>query len=96
MFEENLGDILLAAGVITSDDLTKALEYQKANGGRLGRALVQLGLLTEDEVTAALSRACGIPSISVADYAVNQDVIKLIPLEAAMEYQLLPLSRVGS
>jgi len=91
-----LGEILLKENLITPDQLKQALEHQKANGGRLGNSLVKLGFLNDDEVTAVLSRQYGVPSINLAYFEVDPSVIKLIPVETATKYQVLPLSRVGS
>jgi type IV pilus assembly protein PilB len=91
-----LGEILIKEKIISSEQLKQALEYQKTNGGRLGNALVKLGFLSDDEVTAVLSRQYGVPSINLAYFEVDSNVIKLIPMETATKYQILPLSRVGS
>ncbi len=91
-----LGEILLKENLITADQLKQALEHQKSNGGRLGNSLVKLGFLNDDEVTAILSRQYGVPSINLSYFEVDPNVIKLIPMETAMKYQILPLSRVGS
>ncbi len=91
-----LGEILIKEKLISQEQLKQALEFQKSNGGRLGNALVKLNLLTDDEVTAVLSRQYGVPSINLAYFEVDPNVIKLIPMETAMKYQILPLSRVGS
>jgi len=91
-----LGDILLKENLITPDQLKQALEYQKANGGRLGNALVKLGFLSDDEVTVVLSQQYGVPSINLNYFEVDPGVTKLIPMETALKFQVLPLSRVGS
>ena len=91
-----LGEILLNENLITPDQLTQALEHQKANGGRLGSSVVKLGFLSDDDITAVLSRQYGVPSINLAYFEVDPSVIKLIPMDTALKYQVLPLSRVGS
>ncbi len=91
-----LGEILLKEKIISNDQLKQALEYQKSNGGRLGNALVKLNFMNDDEVTAVLSRQYGVPSINLAYFEVDPGVIKLIPMETSIKYQILPLSRVGS
>ncbi len=91
-----LGEILLKENLVTPDQLKQALDDQKRTGGRLGNTLVKLGFLTDDEVTAVLSRQYGVPSINLAYFEVDPDVIKLIPVETATKYQVLPLSRVGA
>ncbi|MFZ0962177.1 MAG: type IV-A pilus assembly ATPase PilB [Terriglobia bacterium] len=91
-----LGEILLKENLISPDQLKQALEHQKANGGRLGNSLVKLGFLSDDEVTAILSRQYGVPSINLAFFEVDVNLLKLIPVGTATKYQVLPLSRVGS
>jgi type IV pilus assembly protein PilB len=91
-----LGEILIKEKIISQDQLKQALEYQKANNCRLGNALVKLNFMTDDEVTAVLSRQYGVPSINLAYFDVDPAVIKLIPMDTATKYQILPLSRVGS
>ena len=91
-----LGEILLKENLISPEQLKQALEHQKSNGGRLGNTLVKLGFLSDDEVTAVLSRQYGVPSINLSYFEVDPSVIKLIPMETAIKYQVLPLSRVGS
>jgi type IV pilus assembly protein PilB len=91
-----LGEILIKESLITSDQLRQALDHQKANGGRLGTSLMKLGFISDDEITGVLSRQYGIPSINLKYYEVDAAVIKLIPQDTAVRYQIVPLSRVGS
>src|SRR3974377_2487483 len=89
-------EILVKDSLISADQLKQALEYQKRNGGRLGTCLVKLGLVSDDDITAVLSRQYGVPSINLKFYEVDPAVVKLIPQETAVRYQIVPLSRVGS
>src|ERR1700752_3826136 len=91
-----LGEILIKENLITSDQLQQALAHQKANGGRLGTCLMKLGFISDDEITGVLSRQYGVPSINLKYYEVDASVIKLIPQDTAVRYQIVPLSRVGS
>ncbi len=91
-----LGDILLKENLISPEQLKQALEHQKTNGGRLGGALVKLGFLSDDEVTVVLSHQYGVPSINLTHFEVDPGVTKLIPMETALKFQVLPLSRVGT
>src|SRR5487761_185136 len=91
-----LGEILVRDSLISSDQLKQALAYQKKEGGRLGTCLVKMGLVSDEDITAVLSRQYGVPSINLKFYEVDASVIKLIPQETAVRYQIVPLSRVGS
>jgi type IV pilus assembly protein PilB len=91
-----LGEILVKESLITQDQLQKALEFQRANGGRLGSCLTKLGFITDDDITGVLSRQYGVPSINLKYYEIDPTVIRLIPQDTALRYQVIPLSRVGS
>jgi type IV pilus assembly protein PilB len=91
-----LGEILLKESLITQDQLDKALEFQRSNGGKLGSCLTKMGYITDDDITGVLSRQYGVPSINLKYYEIDPNVIKLIPQDTALRYQVIPLSRVGS
>ncbi len=91
-----LGEILVKESLITQDQLQKALEFQRANGGKLGSCLTKMGFITDDDITGVLSRQYGVPSINLKYYEIDPNVIKLIPQDTAARYLVIPLSRVGS
>jgi type IV pilus assembly protein PilB len=91
-----LGEILIKESLITQDQLQKALEFQRTNGGKLGSCLTKMGFITDDDITGVLSRQYGVPSINLKYYEIDPNVIKLIPQDTALRYQVIPLSRVGS
>jgi type IV pilus assembly protein PilB len=91
-----IGELLLKEKQITPAQLQEALNYQKANGGKLGFNLVKLGYVKDEEITALLSRQYGVPSINLSQFEIDPAVIKLIPAETAQKYQIIPLSRAGA
>ena len=91
-----IGELLLKEKRITPEQLQEALNYQKANGGKLGFNLVKLGFVKDEEITALLSKQYGVPSINLAQFEIDPAVIKLIPAETAQKYQIIPLSRSGA
>jgi type IV pilus assembly protein PilB len=91
-----LGGMLREQGLITEEQLTKALEEQKAKGGRLGYHLVQMGFITEEEVTNCLSRQFGVPSVNLSTYEIQPEVIKVIPVDVSKKYLVVPIGRVGA
>ena len=51
----SFGDILVAKGLASPDDIVRALDHQKTNGGRIGESLVALGVVTQEQVTTVIS-----------------------------------------
>jgi type IV pilus assembly protein PilB len=91
-----IGELLLKEKRVTPDQLQEALNYQKANGGKLGHNLVKLGYVKDEEITALLSKQYGVPSINLSEFDIDPLVIKLIPGDTAQKYQIIPVSRSGA
>ncbi|MBI4561842.1 MAG: Flp pilus assembly complex ATPase component TadA, partial [Candidatus Rokubacteria bacterium] len=91
-----LGDLLVADGLITPEQLQKALQEQKNTDEKLGSILVRLGMLNEDQYIGFLSRQYGIPSITLSQLDVDPELCKLIPAPVAKKYEVLPVKRVGN
>ena len=91
-----LGEILVRENLITSQQLREALEYQRANGGRLGSNLIKLGIISDDVITAVLSRQYGVPSINLELFQIEDETIRLISHEVSLKYTVLPISKVGA
>ncbi|MBI4355105.1 MAG: Flp pilus assembly complex ATPase component TadA [Candidatus Omnitrophica bacterium] len=92
-----LGELLIRAGVLTEEQLQKALRVQQAEGGRLGEALVKLGLVTEADLMVAIGKQMGIPYASLASGLLtpsrDQALDRLVPADFARQHVLLPISR---
>ena len=96
MTSNRLGELLVRNNLINPQQLTKALEEQKTQGGRLGASLVKLGFIKEDELASFLSRQYGVPSINLNDFEIDAAVTKLITAEVAQKYQIIPINRAGA
>jgi type IV pilus assembly protein PilB len=93
---DRIGEMLLAAKLITEDQLKKALEVQQKEGGNLGSNLIRLGYINEEKLTSFLSKQYGIPAINLLDYEIDPSVIKLIPSEVVRKYQVIPVMKTGA
>ena len=93
-----LGELLVANNLITREHLARSLEEQKESSGqlRLGTILIKNGFIAELDLTSFLSKQYGVPSINLAELEVDSAVIKIIPVEVAQKYQIIPVNRAGS
>ncbi|MCI0655976.1 MAG: type IV-A pilus assembly ATPase PilB [Acidobacteria bacterium] len=91
-----LGEMLIKANLLTPKKLQEVLEYQKANGGKIGFNLVKLGIVKEEDITRVLSQQHGVPAINLRTMDLDDSVVKLIPSEVAQKYLILPVSRTGA
>ena len=92
---DRLGDLLIREGLITKEQLNKALQEQKNNGQRLGYNLVKMGFVQETEITKMLARQYRMPAVDLARFEVDPKICKLIPSDVALKHLVLPLKREG-
>jgi type IV pilus assembly protein PilB len=91
-----LGAMLVSSGLITEDQLQKALATQKSEGGRLGSILVKMGFVQEDKLMTFLSKQYGVPYVDLGKFEINPAVIKHIPADVAQKYRIMPINRTGA
>jgi len=91
-----LGELLVRENLISLQQLQKAQEEQRKTGGRIGSLLVKQGSIAEHDLTNFLSKQYGVPAISLKDFDIDEDVLKLIPKATAEKHQVIPVNRAGS
>ena len=87
-----LGELLIEAGLLTTDKLKDALEYQKKKGHRLGQALIEMKVITEEEMAFALAMQLKIPFIDLRDHIIENNIVESIPEEVCMKFVCIPVS----
>ena len=91
-----LGELLVRENLISLQQLQKAQDEQRKTGGRIGSLLVKQGSIAEHDLTNFLSKQYGVPAISLKDFDIDPDVLKLIPKGTAEKHQVVPVNRAGS
>jgi type IV pilus assembly protein PilB len=95
---EKIGEILIKRGLVTEKQIQEALAEQKRskNKTRLGSILIKRGYITEDQLVDSLSKELGIPAVNLSRYEISRQAVKLIPVEIANKYQIIPIDKVGN
>jgi type IV pilus assembly protein PilB len=88
---KRLGEILIAGGVITQEQLEEALKMQKALGLRLGEVLIRQGSVTEDDILRTMQSQLGLPSIDINRVVVPDEILRLLPETVARKHTILPI-----
>jgi type IV pilus assembly protein PilB len=92
---KELGKLLIERGVIKKKQLEKALSVQEEKGGLLGEILVDLGFATEEDIAQALTCQYGFPYLPLKNYEMDQEVIRTVPAQVAVQYCLIPIDKIG-
>nr|VFK58130.1 MAG: type IV pilus assembly protein PilB [Candidatus Kentron sp. TUN]VFK59888.1 MAG: type IV pilus assembly protein PilB [Candidatus Kentron sp. TUN]VFK68812.1 MAG: type IV pilus assembly protein PilB [Candidatus Kentron sp. TUN] len=89
---KRIGEILVAKGVISEDQLRIALTAQEKNRHRLGKIIVDLGFATEAVIRDVLGGALGYESVDLSKLLIDDQVVKLIPKDVAQRHRLLAVT----
>jgi type IV pilus assembly protein PilB len=92
---ERIGDLLFREGLITAEQLAKALQEQKQSGTRVGYNLVKLGFIQEVELTKMLAKQHKMPAVDLSRFEVDPKIAKMIPNDLAQKNLVIPLKRDG-
>ncbi|HEX8943585.1 MAG TPA: ATPase, T2SS/T4P/T4SS family [Gemmatimonadaceae bacterium] len=92
---ERIGELLYREGLITADQLSKALQEQKQSGMRVGYNLVKLGFIQEIELTKILAKQHKMPAVDLSRFEVDRKIAKMIPTDLAHKNLVIPLKRDG-
>ncbi len=88
-----IGQILLDAGVISEEQLEKALEVQKSSPQQhLGALLGELGFASEEAIAQARASQCGVDYIRITEDTVDPDAAALINQRLASQHNCIPIS----
>jgi type IV pilus assembly protein PilB len=89
---KQLGQILIEQGLITQEQLEKALEEHRSSPKSLGRVLIDMGLIREQDLVRALSEQVGLEFVDLTEYSVEAVAVTLLPEQLARRYRALPIA----
>jgi type IV pilus assembly protein PilB len=84
-----IGNVLLARGVINSEQLAKAIDLQRQSGRPLGRLLVKTGMVSERELARAVAQQWGLPYVDLADRTIDPETARLLPAYLAQRHGVI-------
>ncbi|HMK55167.1 MAG TPA: ATPase, T2SS/T4P/T4SS family [Dissulfurispiraceae bacterium] len=96
---KKLGEVLQEQGLLTNEQLEKALEYQKTIKKRIGETLVELNYVTKEQIVEALARKFAMPIIEFldnVDVELPLELKNIIPKKMAKEKIIFPIEKRNS
>jgi general secretion pathway protein E len=89
-----LGEIILERGLVSEQQLEKALSQQKEKGGRLGEILVEMEAISDEDLRRSLADQLGIsyqPAIDSQD--LDPELVRNVPIQFAKTHEMVPILR---
>ena len=93
-----LGQLLLARGIVSEEQIDRALEEQRDKGHRklLGELFIEMGYCTENQIASALAEAYGVPYAQISPKLCDAKIVEVLPREFLEAHVVLPLFKVHS
>ena len=91
-----LGQLLLAEGLVSEQDLLRALQAQGKDNKRLGELLIDLEILSPTALLSALARQLNVKAVHLRHGLIDPAVARLLDHEEAARLKALPLFKVGN
>ena len=92
--QKQTGRILFEQRFISEDMLQEALKNQEKSGQQVARYLLEANFITEKNLAKCVSNHLGIPYIPLRAYDIPEEIIKIISVDLARKYWLIPLDRM--
>ena len=86
-----IGQLLIASGAISSEDLENGLKEQKRTGEFICTTLIRMGLVKEDTAMPVLAKQLNIPYVKIKSLNIQPEVITRVPAKFATHYKLMPV-----
>ena len=94
MAYKRLGELLVAAGTITEEELAHGLALQKGTKERLGTVLIANNIITEEKLIEALQMQLGIEFVDLTKVNIPTELAQALPKNIAKQYQVVPVRTV--
>lgn len=88
-----IGEILLDYGLITQEQLVRALDRQVQSGERLGSVLEGLGYLDSNTLLSILGKQYDRPFVNLYEVKVPPEILELLPFEQVKSHKVLPFNK---
>ena len=91
-----LGQQLLSANLIASDELEAALSLQAENGQKLGEVLLELGFANEEQLLPFIESQLGVTGVRLREGLLDPIAVRVLPRNLAQSLTALSLFKINN
>ncbi|MEE8553450.1 MAG: GspE/PulE family protein [Desulfobacterales bacterium] len=88
-----LGEMLVNNGLLTDEQLVKAVVNHKSSNMKLGQYLVREGVVSGAQIKDVVSKQMKLKKYLPNEYPIDITLAEVIPVEMAQKYQMVPLAK---
>lgn len=93
--KKRLGEQLIDEGLISKEQLARALAESKQTNTPIGSVLVRLGYISINQLRETLSKQQGYASVEAKDLKIDPSVIRMLPEDFIKDNRVVPVSSDG-
>ena len=90
-----LGSLLIREGLVTENQLARALALQRRTGGLLGQILVRMGCVGEDKLVEVLAAQYHLPFVPVGNLRPEKALRRVLNATYALHHGVVPVALMG-
>ncbi|MBM4351652.1 MAG: type II secretion system protein GspE [Deltaproteobacteria bacterium] len=94
--KKSFGEFLVDLGVLTPEQLKKAVQEQRQGGERLEQTLARRGYAKEEVIYQCLADYFNLPYVDLDTYLIDDKIVKTISDDLARRHTLIPLFKIGT
>ncbi len=91
MKNKRLGEMLIDANILTSEQVDEAIALQKQSGKRLGSVLVENKYISEEQLIHVLKMQLGIEFIDINKEKIDPSMANIVPKGIAVKNRVVPV-----
>jgi len=92
---KKLGEILLAQGLVTTEQVQEVISEQESTGELSGEIFVRWDYASEYDIACAVATQFSTPFIRCSSYKIPRDVMTLIPASFMRRHLIVPVDKFG-
>ena len=93
--KKRIGEILVEEGLVDEEQVETVLSIQKREGGKTVDIMINCGFLDEQKFEHFLGSQPNMAAIALANYNIDDSILKLVPKDFAVERDLFPIDKLG-
>lgn len=95
MARKDLGEVLVAKKLITTEELAQARDAQRSAPGDIGRIIIDLGFAGDKDVVKARAEVMGMQFIDLSTQKIDESTATSIPERISKQHKLIAIGKAG-
>jgi type IV pilus assembly protein PilB len=93
MARRDVGELLVQMRKVTPEQLQKARDQQRTNGGDLGKILQEMGVVDDRALLEARAALAGLKFVDLSSFNIDPSAINVVPAQICVRHKVVPIAK---